>query len=179
MNTEYMKNFPTRFFEPFTNKHQEWANGHKIIADMLCARKGYIVMLYGIRGTGKTRMAVSIAKLYAQKEMRATYCKAIDIFMAIRGTYNGNNKDESEAISEFIIPSLLVIDEAQERGNSDWEDRLLTYIIDKRYDALKDTILISNQIKQEFVKSVGQSIASRILETGAVIECKWESFRTG
>lgn len=175
--SEYLINMPERHLLPFQNEHAKWGDAYKSIRDFSCKHTGFIVMLCGIRGSGKTKMAVSVAKLYAKNEMKSAYYKAIEIFMAIRGTYGGSDLNETEVVKKFIIPSLLIIDEAHERGNSEWEDRMLTYIIDKRYDSLRDTLLISNQKPDECIKSVGQSIASRILETGAIMECNWNSFR--
>ena len=50
-------------------------------------------------------------------------------------------------------------------------------MIYKRYGAMKDTILISNQTPDVFQKAIGSSILSRLQETGAIIQCDWPSFR--
>jgi hypothetical protein len=69
-----------------------------------------------------------------------------------------------------------VIDECQERGETDWENRLLTYIVDKRYAQLRDTVLISNQTKDQFCKSMGSSIISRMQETGGSLNAHGSRF---
>jgi DNA replication protein DnaC len=74
-------------------------------------------------------------------------------------------------------PRPAGIDEAHERGSTDWENRTLTNIIDHRYDAMRCTLLLSNQSKEQFAESVGPSVTSRILETGEAIICNWPSFR--
>jgi hypothetical protein len=50
-------------------------------------------------------------------------------------------------------------------------------LLDRRYDNLNSTVLIANQDKAAFAASVGDSIVSRIHETGESIECNWPSFR--
>ena len=65
----------------------------------------------------------------------------------------------------------------EERAETQFEDRMISHLIDLRYDAMLDTILISNQAKESFADSIGKSAVSRLIETGEVIECNWESFR--
>jgi DNA replication protein DnaC len=65
----------------------------------------------------------------------------------------------------------------QERGETPWEDRLLTHLIDRRYASEKDTLLITNQSKESFIQSIGPSAASRIVEVGGIVTCDWPSYR--
>ena len=70
-----------------------------------------------------------------------------------------------------------MLDELQERGETPWEDRLLTHVIDRRYAAEKDTLLITNHSKEKFLESIGESVASRLVETGGIVNCSWASYR--
>lgn len=177
-----------------------WADAYRQITP--CLGTGSIIVLCGNRGTGKTRMAVSVARCAYQRfggvesdalacfrndersqrkhrPYRVIYTKAMMLFAEIRNTYGKDSPDpEKAAIARYSECSLLVVDETQERGNSDWEDRMLTLILDNRYDSMRDTMLISNLTPTAFLASVGPSIASRIVETGLLIECNWDSFRT-
>ena len=106
------------------------------------------------------------------------YVKASDIFRDIRSTYRSESREsETSIFKSFTRPKLLIIDEAQERAETEFEDRALTHIIDKRYDSMLHTVIISNLTKDALAKSLGTSIVSRIHETGDVIECNWPSFR--
>ena len=84
---------------------------------------------------------------------------------------------EAAQFDKFTGPNLLVIDELAVRGETPYEDRVLTHILDSRYDAKRDTILISNQEPQNFTAIIGDSIRDRMHETGGIIECTWDSFR--
>lgn len=137
---------------------------------------GFIVALLGGRGVGKTQMAVAACREMAEREKSFLYCTAMDIFLDIKDSFRKGGS-ERDALKNFIRPALLVIDEVQERGETPWEDRLLTHIIDKRYAAERDTLLISNQTKDAFVESIGQSVASRIAEAGGIAVFDWASFR--
>ena len=140
---------------------------------------GTLVALIGPRGTGKTQLAVELIRRHVADSDKPwpVYARAIEIFMWLRESFGPANRTEAEAVRAFTAPKLLVIDEAHERGGSDWENRLLTYIIDVRYAEMRDTILVSNETLAGFKAAIGSSIYSRLTETGGVIVCDWPSFR--
>ncbi len=108
----------------------------------------------------------------------AKYTSAMDIFMEIKESYRTKEVSESAVMLAYRSPQLLVIDEITVRSDSAWENMLLTHLIDKRYCAKKDTILLGNcKDASEVVACVGASIASRIQECGCVVVCDWPSFR--
>lgn len=140
---------------------------------------GCIIALLGTRGGGKTWLSCEAIRHSILVLARSgQYCKAMEFFMDVKATYKDKAPlAEREVVAEYTKPYLLVIDEIGERSESDWENRLLIHLIDKRYDAMKDTILIGNFTRENFIKNVGSSIASRMTESGGVIECNWESMR--
>jgi len=140
--------------------------------------EGVIVCLIGPRGTGKTQMAVSLARIVCRAGRSARYATAMGIFLELQETFDGGKKSSRGVIDEYTKPSLLIIDEMHERGETGWEDRVLTHLIDRRYGNLRDTILISNQTKDQMLAAVGPSVASRLSETGGIVTCDWKSFRT-
>ena len=148
-------------------------------ADILKRRlgEGYLIALLGIRGTGKTQLGVELVLHACRNDKCAKYVKAIDLLLSIRACYGNNERSEDKAIADWVYPRLLVIDELQERGHTEWEDVMLTNIIDKRYAQRDDTILIANLTEAEFVTAAGASISSRLTECGGIIVCDWPSFR--
>lgn len=139
---------------------------------------GSTFALVGVRGAGKTQMAVSIALELAQAYIPSLYCTATEMLMRFKATYKQDAKaTEEDIVKAFRKPSLLIIDEMNKRAENEWEQRLVFEVLDKRYQDMKDTIIISNQTPVEFCASMGPSLISRINETGGVIECNWESFR--
>lgn len=141
---------------------------------------GFLIALLGGRGTGKTQMGVELIARRVNKAERFTckYVRAMDVFIDVKESYRRDGPNERDVLKRFIGPQLLVIDEAHERGETAWEDRLLTYIVDRRYGDGKDTLLISNSQHAEFRAAIGESIYSRLVETGGVVVCDWPSFRT-
>jgi DNA replication protein DnaC len=100
------------------------------------------------------------------------------LYLGIRESYRDDGPREHEAIERFLAPRLLVIDEAHERGETAWEDRMLNYIVDTRYADMRDTVLISNQTAEDFRTAIGSSIYSRLTEVGGILVCDWPSYRS-
>jgi DNA replication protein DnaC len=142
-----------------------------------CMAEGPLVILLGARGTGKTQMAVDLMANVCRAGKTVRYAKAMDLFREVRATFAKDGPKEIDVVERICRYGCLVIDEAQERGESEWENRTLTNIIDHRYDGKRATILLSNQDARSFAASVGESVVSRATETGVVVVCDWPSFR--
>jgi hypothetical protein len=137
-------------------------------------RMNGIVVLYGKRGGGKTRMAAELALMVGSSQYRT----AMRFFLEVRSTFRkGSERSEMEVIDELAKADLLILDEIQERGETAFEDRLLTHVIDARYSAMKPTILIANLAKSDLAESLGKSIVDRARENGKSIEFNWPSYR--
>lgn len=150
-----------------------------------------LVALIGDRGTGKTQMAAMIAregdwpsddgKWNGHRNVRdhtALYTRAMDIFLDLRDSNKRDSKtSEKEVLGRLAEVGLLVIDEFQERGESEWENRVLTNLIDKRYGSEKPTIIIANYDRSQLSAALSPSIKDRMHENGRSFLCKWGSFR--
>jgi len=137
---------------------------------------GGIIALIGNRGTGKTRIAAEVVRNYSPD--KATYTTAMGLFLRIRASFGKKGGEtEEQIVKEMAQSALLVIDEIQERGNTAWEDRLLTHILDKRYGAMTPTIIIANLAASGLTECLGASIVSRINETGGIVTITGKSHR--
>lgn len=151
------------------------------------ARKGGLIAITGERGTGKTQSATIIAA-WLLDEWRAPaedwhgwrpqpvrYAKAADLFAMMHA--GRDDRGPRSAHRLYSTCGFLVVDEYQERVDSDAEDRILTNIIDHRYDRKLPTLIISNMTVPELQAQLGPSVTSRIQETGRVQVFTWPSFR--
>jgi len=153
-----------------------WADKREVAWGIVSS--GGIVALIGARGNGKTQIGVDLIRRSSLEGNRAAYLKAMDFFMDIRSTFARDAvKTEERVIEEFSTPRLLVIDNLDRRGSSEWEDRLLTHLIDKRYDRTVGTILIANLSEADFAAHIGADIADRIRDGGGLIVADWPGFR--
>lgn len=142
-----------------------------------------IVFLIGDRGPGKTQIAVWIgAERFVADEGCGYYRKALDLWGEIKATWRPNaSESEEQVIRRFKRARFLVIDEAQERGDTEadrqWCDRMLTHIVDHRYDAMLPTLIIANLDVAGYEKTIPASVRSRVSECGGVKVCDWPSYR--
>lgn len=136
-------------------------------------------VITGDRGRGKTVIACWLAH-QRRRESRhpGTYLRSHDLFTTIRRTMHPQSKeDEWTALERYRTTGFLVIDEFQERSESEWENRTLVNILDHRHAKILPTVLIANLTSEAFVKSVGPSMADRIAQTGGIVECTWGNLR--
>ncbi len=164
-------------------------------ADNLLKGCGAIVALVGVRGLGKTTIAAQIAIRQAWSNYQRSlnepaplpyahvvYYKTAWLVSRYKSLYADYGSVETNTLMEAMEylcqhQELLVIDELHECDDQKMKARVLTDLVDRRYAGLRDTILISNQTPEEFASTTSDSILSRLGEHGAIIECKWESFR--
>lgn len=139
------------------------------------------IAIIGDRGRGKTVMATWFANERRRRHQNpGTYLRVHDLFATIRRSWHPQSKDDEWAVLErYRLAPLLVIDEFQERSESDWENRTLVNILDHRHANMLPTVLIANLTKEEFLKQAGPSVGSRVAQTGGVANCDWKDLRTG
>jgi|ETNvirnome_2_300_1030623.scaffolds.fasta_scaffold00725_11 DNA replication protein DnaC len=164
-------------FRVTDNNSPQWLESHNKVKESVTA--GGICIVLGTRGSGKTQSsACAIGHCCQNLKKPALYTKAFDIFLSIR---NGNNRNstttEQEEIERFIKPHLLVMDAFEVRGDTEFENRVLDHIIDRRYDDRKPTIIITNDSIENMGNVLGPSIMDRIRESGGFIKFKDSSHR--
>ncbi|HEX2972655.1 MAG TPA: ATP-binding protein [Tepidisphaeraceae bacterium] len=152
-----------------------WGETYRRLCDRL--PQGPLIVLLGKRGTGKTQLAACLLADLCRAGGMVRYLKTMDLFREIRACYRPDGPNEVKTVNQLCRYAGLVLDEAHERSDSEWENRTLSNIVDRRYDAMRTTILVSNMTKEAFAQAVGPSIVSRIHESGEVVTCDWASFR--
>lgn len=178
-----------RYVEPITLVGDRWRETFNKAKDLV--KNGGIIALYGNRGTGKTQIAAEIARDgdwpkdetewiggAARHSATALYRRAMDIFLDLRdcGKVNAQTS-EKEVLKTLAAAGLLIIDEFQERGESEWENRVIANVIDKRYAGKRPTIIISNYSIDELNTALSPSVKDRMREHGKGFLCDWTSYR--
>lgn len=137
------------------------------------------IILCGAAGTGKTHLASAIVNKIKTDRYASAFMSAISTTRHVKSTYGrDSNKSESEAISDFLKPDLLVIDEVGVQFGTDAEKIILFEIINMRYQHVKPTILISNLALDELSEYIGERVVDRMHEGGgAVLSFDWDSYR--
>jgi DNA replication protein DnaC len=167
---------PNRHSIKTATQHPQWAE--KLATAQTLVASGATIALVGTRGSGKTQMAVECIREATSGLKSALFTTAMAFFMDVKATFKRDAaNDERKVVAGYAMPHLLVVDEIGKRGESEWENNLLFELLNRRYNAIKPTILIDNRTRDEFAAYIGPSLASRISEGGGIIECNWGSFR--
>jgi DNA replication protein DnaC len=141
---------------------------------------GTSLIFTGKPGTGKTHLAVGIARKVMELSGTAMYTRVIEIAQAVKETYSGNGKSERQVIRDFAQPDLLIIDEVGRQFGSDAEKMYLFEVINARYEECKPTIVISNLGVERLKEYVDDAAIDRLREGGGrMVVFDWESSRGG
>ncbi|MDA3807107.1 MAG: ATP-binding protein [Thiomicrorhabdus sp.] len=171
-----------------------------------CLHNGTSLVFCGNVGTGKTHLAISIAHEvveqyqniikpidfakstaarpsvfgnYQKKPPIAKLSNALDILRDVKSTYSRDSRESERDVIDFYVKHpLLVIDEVGVQYGSESDKIILFDILNRRYQDVKPTILISNLPMPELKEFIGERVVDRMREAnGAVIDFSWESYR--
>ena len=179
------KRFRDKTFDNFKAENPDSARVLKIArayADRFDERRaaGGCLVFTGLPGTGKNHLAFAIMEHAIRVHMATAYfTTVIDAVRSIRETFGQKSETtEREAISKLVSPELLVLDEVGVQGGSDYEKNVVFDVFNKRYNAMKPTILISNLTQSELTDYLGERVIDRMREGGtATLAFTWESYR--
>lgn len=169
-------NLPKRFalssFENFIADCKETKFNKKICEEysndfeknLACGKS---IIMTGQAGNGKTHLAIAIIKAIAENGFKSIYSNSLDIFQNVKNTYS-SSENEKAIINKYCFVDLLVIDEIGVGHNSETERAILFQIVNKRYEDLKPTILISNLSRELLKKVAGERIIDRMKDNGGI-----------
>ena len=130
------------------------------------------------KGSGKTRMAVSLANELIDKGIQVKFATSLQILAEIKKSWDKNSEyqSESELINQLSTTEVLIIDDFDvEQGGKAWISERFYQIINSRYMDKKVTIYTSNS----GIESLGYDdrIVNRIKERSFVLPFPEESVR--
>lgn len=141
---------------------------------------GQCLLMLGNVGTGKTHLASSIVQqVIREHRAQAVIVAASAIFRAVKTTMGKTARyTEEDVLEELGGLDLLVIDEVGASRGSDWEVQLLHEVIDRRYQAVRPTIVVSNLITSDLKDYIGERAMDRLRQGGGdLIGFTWASVR--
>lgn len=141
---------------------------------------GRCLILTGNVGTGKTHLASGMSQaIIRQYGASALIVTAATIVRTAKETMiKGAQFTERDVIDELANVDLLVIDEVGAQRGTEYELALMHEVIDKRYQLVVPTVLISNERADNLKTFIGQRAVDRLRENGGhAVGFTWASAR--
>ena len=147
------------------------------------------LFVYGVRGTGKTKLAAIIANERARAGKPVLFASVPDLMADIRASFDGGNTAETvQAVKET---PFLVLDDLGSEKMSEWVGEQLFCIVNHRYNERLQTVVTSNYSPTEIIAHMatvdrggnviddmqGQRIISRIYGMCERVEIKGADWR--
>ncbi|MBA6120778.1 MULTISPECIES: ATP-binding protein [Pseudomonas] len=143
-------------------------------------RDGRSMILTGNVGTGKTHLASAMVQAVIRRYgAEALIVPVAEVFRVAKGAMTkGADYDERDVINELAEVDLLVIDEVGAQRGSEYEQALLHEVIDRRYQLVVPTILVSNLPADELKAFIGDRALDRLRQGGGkAVGFTWSSAR--
>ena len=143
-------------------------------------RAGRSLILSGNVGTGKTHLASGMVQhVIRQFGAVAVIVSAAEIIRIAKGAMvRGAEYTEHDVITELAGIDLLVIDEVGAQKGSEYELGLLHEVIDRRYQLLHPTVVVSNLPASALGQFIGDRALDRLRQNGGqAVGFSWSSMR--
>lgn len=150
-------------------------------------RSGVGLALSGRTGTGKTHLAIAIAKTVHAAGFSVSYAVVDHLMDQLRRACRpGAEHSESEVVDAYGTVDLLIIDEIGCQRGNEYELLALSRIIGKRDANCLPTVIVSNLAVKDLIEYLGDRIVSRLGLSlarskgsgGYAIAFDWDDYRT-
>ncbi len=153
-----------------------WMNNFDQMQD-----RGIGMYLYSsVKGSGKTRMAVSVAnELMHRRKIRVKFATSLQILSEIKASWDKRNRENGESENKLLEhlsqTAVLIIDDFGTEAPRDWIGERFYQIINNRYADRKITVFTSNFSLDKL--QYDERITNRIMERSYQIPFPEESVR--
>jgi DNA replication protein DnaC len=143
--------------------------------------EGRSLILSGPTGTGKTRLAISIAYRAIQNGFEACFTTAAELIERLSNAARSGRLEA--ALHNYLHPHVLVIDEVGYLSLTDNAANVLFQVVNERYLARKPMLFTTNKPLAAWGHvlhdpDLAEAILDRVLEHGRHIQLRGPSYRT-
>ncbi len=188
LSTLELSGIPKRFQTKTFDDYKDDCGGKqkaKRMCELYCDKfaevldNGTCMILCGKPGTGKTHLACAIGNKLIASGRSLLFVGAYRAIQQVKETYHrGSEQTERGVIDGLVDLDLLILDEIGVQYGSESEKIILFEIINRRYEEVKPTILISNLVIDDLTKYVGLRVLDRMREGGGpIVAFDWDSAR--
>jgi DNA replication protein DnaC len=133
------------------------------LSDNLAAGRG--LWLFGSVGTGKTTLAMLVAKAALEASHSVAIYSMPRLLNEIRRTYDeGSDSSYIELLDHLAAVDLLHIDDVGAEKSSPWVLEQLYAIVNARYEGERSMTITTNLDFAELVEQIGHRTVSRLRE---------------
>jgi DNA replication protein DnaC len=129
-----------------------------------CAVKtGPSLLILGPTGVGKTHQAFGALRLLSQTGVRCAWksVAAADLYAKLRPRHGVDSETEFRAVADA---PLLLVDDLGAAKTSEWVEEVNYRLVNWRYERVLPTLFTSNVRPKELAGSLGERVASRLVE---------------
>jgi DNA replication protein DnaC len=151
----------------------------QLIAEPGACTGGIVI---GTKGTGKNHLLAATGKELILKGYTVMMSEADSLFDKARGVQN-DFIENTKFYEELTKADVLIVDEVSVQSDTDFERKVITKIVDKRYKASdpdvneKPTIFVGNLSEDKMEYYIGDRAFDRIDEKGFRLVCDWDNYR--
>jgi DNA replication protein DnaC len=139
---------------------------------------GKNLVLVGSCGTGKDHLAVSVLRVALSMKWIVRYRRGSVICSECRQSMLETSKDVPHDLWSADLLVVSDIEPHADKAASEFEQRALLELIDRRYTAMLPTIVTSNKVaKPDLIKAIGERVVDRLYENAVIVPMIWPSYR--
>jgi DNA replication protein DnaC len=149
-----------------------------LVTAMLEGREAPNLIMTGKPGTGKTHLSCGIVlALYGRKKVKRVDLP--DLIREIRSTWRKDSEVTEETVLDWYgAIDLLILEEVGTGSGSDDERARIFQVINRRYEAMLPTVVVTNLSLAELREEMGERVIDRLREgERSLVVFDWESSR--
>lgn len=130
-------------------------------------------------GTGKTHLACAIGMAAIRNGKTVLFSSASEVIRRMQATHKSAHETEFDLMNEYGKLDLLILDEVGVQYETESAKRIITEIVNERYNNELPTIFISNLDEVQFSQIMGERAMSRMKQDGCLpFVCDWADYRS-
>lgn len=150
----------------------------RYIEDLLAGSLKRNFVMLGNCGTGKTHLASAVGMAAISAGKTVLFCTASEVIRRVQATHKSQHESEFDLMNQYSKLDLLILDEVGVQYQTESANRIITEIVNDRYNNELPTMFLSNLSVAEFSQTMGERAMSRMKEDGCVpFICDWEDYR--